>query len=318
MKKLSLIVSVYNEEASLAHFYDVTTEVLKNMDANGGEPYEAELVFVNDGSKDKSLEILSALADKDERVKVISFSRNFGHEAAMTAGIDYATGDFLICLDADLQNPPELIPKILAEYEGGSDVVLMAREENKSAGFLKKVTSAMFYKLLNKLSEVEFERNVSDFFGISKRAADLVRDNYREKTRYLRGFIQQIGFKRSVISYKAPARYAGESKYSIGKLFGIAMHTFDCFSVTPLKAGLAASALSIVLTIASFIYYIVFWIRNDSGSGVALLCTLLTFLFSILFLLLGVVGQYLGNIMREVRNRPVYIVDSTINTEKDR
>ena len=234
----------------------------------------------------------------------------------MTAGIDYATGDFLICLDADLQNPPELIPQIIAEYEAGSDVVLMAREENKSAGFLKKITSNLFYKILNKMSEVEFERNVSDFFGISKRAADLVRENYREKTRYLRGFIQQIGFKHSVIKYKAPARFAGESKYSIGKLARIAFHTFDCFSVTPLKAGIVAAALSILLTIASFIYYIVLWVRDGGGSGIALLCTLLTFLFSILFLLLGVIGEYLGNIMREVRTRPVYIVDKTLNLEE--
>ncbi len=315
MKRLSLIVSVYNEEASLTHFYDVTTEVLKNMDGEAKEAYDTEIIFVNDGSKDKSPEILEELAKKDQRVKVVSFSRNFGHEAAMTAGLDYATGDFLICLDADLQNPPELIPRILSEYEAGSEVVLMAREENRSAGWLKKITSNLFYKILNKMSEVEFERNVSDFFGISKRAADLVRENYREKTRYLRGFIQQIGFKKSVIKYKAPARFAGESKYSMGKLFGIAMHTFDCFSVTPLKAGIVASVLSIILTVASFIYYIVLWVRDGGGSGVALLCTLLTFLFSILFLLLGVIGEYLGNIMREVRNRPVYIVENTLNLE---
>jgi len=312
MKKVSLIVSVYNEEANLDHFLEEAEKVAAEIKKRR-TPWETEYVFVNDGSADRSHEILDAFAEKNESIKVVHFSRNFGHEAAMIAGIDFASGDFLVCLDADCQNPPELLPQILDEYESGSEIVLMAREENKSAGFVKKITSAAFYRVLNSLSSVKFEKNVSDFFGMSKKVADILRTDYREKNRYLRGYVQQLGFKKSIIKYKAPERFAGSSKYSIKKLLKIAIHTLNCYSVTPLKAGVMAAGLSIILTLTSFIYYIVFFVKNGYGSGTALLCSLLTFLFSVLFLLLGVIGEYLGSIMAEVRNRPIYIVGDKKN-----
>ncbi len=308
MKKLSMIVSVYNEEGNLEHFIEVARNVAKGL-RERENPWETEILFVNDGSSDKSREILNGFADTDSACKVIHFSRNFGHEAAMIAGIDHAAGEFLVCLDADLQNPPELLPSMIDEYERGAEVVLMAREENKSAGFIKKITSNAFYGLLNRLSGTQFERNVSDFFGISGRVAEIMRTEYREKNRYLRGYIQQVGFKKSVLKYKAPERFSGHSKYSIKKLTKMAVHTLNCFAVTPLRAGACAAILSIILTIASLVYYIVFWVNNGYGSGTALLCSLLTFLFSVLFLLLGVIGEYLGGIMSEIRNRPIYIVE---------
>ena len=171
-------------------------------------------------------------------------------------------------------------------------------------------------KTLNKISDVEFERNVSDFFGLSKRAADEVRKTYRERTRYLRGYIQQIGFNKSVIKYKAPKRFAGESKYSIKKLAKIAVYTFDCFAVTPLKASLFAAGLSLFLTLASLVYYIVCWIVKGEGQGVALLCTFLSFLFTVLYVMLGIIGEYLGNLMKEVRERPIYIIEETKNIKE--
>lgn len=312
MKKLSMIVSVYNEEGNLDRFYEVAGGVAQKL-READNPWDTEIIFVNDGSADSSANILNGFAERDKNCKVIRFSRNFGHEAAMIAGIDNATGEFLVCLDADLQNPPELIPQMLEEYEKGSEVVLMAREENKSAGFFKNIASNAFYGLLNRLSGTKFERNVSDFFGISGRVAEVLRTEYREKSRYLRGYVQQVGFKKSVLKYKASERFSGQSKYSVKKLIKMAIHTLDCFAVTPLRAGAFAAGVSVILTIASLIYYIVFWIRNGYGSGTALLCSLLTFLFSVLFLLLGVIGEYLGGIMTEIRNRPIYIIEEKKN-----
>jgi len=320
--KLSVIVSVYNEEDNLQQFWTALLSVLsKTLKAD----WDYEILFVNDGSSDSSSLILDDLAGTNNRIKVIHFSRNFGHEAAMIAGIDKATGGFMICMDADLQNPPELIPAIMEQYLAGHDIVLMARSENKDAGIIKRITSNTFYKVLNRLSTVKFERNVSDFFGISERVANVLRTDYRESNRYLRGFIQSVGFKKSIIEYKAPERYAGVSKYSIKSLMKIAMHTLNCFSVTPLKAGAAASIISLCMMLGSLLYYIIFYIKNGYGSGTALLCSFITFLFSILFLLLGTIGEYLGMLMLEIRKRPVYIImemknmdtESTYNENSD-
>ncbi len=313
MNLLSIVVSVYNEEENLDRFLEVTSDVLQS--ALSTSEWDYELIFVNDGSADQSRVILDGFAQADKHCRVIHFSRNFGHEAAMIAGIDYAKGDFIVCMDADLQNPPELLPLMLDKFLAGSDIVLMARAENKDAGFLKKLTSAMFYGVLNFLSGAKFERNVSDFFGISKRAADVLRKDYREKNRYLRGYIQQIGFTKTVMEYVAPERFAGESKYTIKTLFRIAMNTLNCFSVTPMRVGAVAAGISLVMTVFSFVYYIGFYIKHGYGSGTALLCSMITFLFSLLFLLLGTIGEYLGMLMLELKGRPIYIVEDTRNVQ---
>ena len=230
MKKLlSVIVSVYNEEAALKTFYQETIPVLKTIS------WDYQLVFVNDGSRDKSLEILKGLAETDEHVKIISFSRNFGHEAAMIAGIDYSHGDGIICMDADLQHPPEYISEIIKNFEAGIEVINMVRTKNESAGWFKNLASTAFYKVINMLSDVKFESNASDFFAISGRVAEVLRKDYREKVRFLRGYVQNVGFKKSTIEYEAHARVAGESKYSIRKLFQFSVNTIVCFSNLPLK-----------------------------------------------------------------------------------
>ena len=315
MNLLSIVVSVYNEEANLARFLEVTSGVLQTS-LNTTE-WDYELIFVNDGSADKSREILDNFAQVDKHCRVIHFSRNFGHEAAMIAGIDHAKGDFIVCMDADLQNPPELLPKMVDKFRNGSDIVLMARAENKDAGLLKKLTSSLFYGVLNFLSGVKFERNVSDFFGISKRAAEVLRKDYREKNRYLRGYIQQIGFSKTVMEYVAPERFAGESKYTIRSLFRIAMNTLNCFSVTPMRVGTVTAGISLVMTVFSFVYYIGFYIKYGYGSGTALLCSMITFLFSLLFLLLGTIGEYLGMLMLELKGRPIYIVEDIHNMQEN-
>ena len=308
-KKISIIVSVYNEEEVLFEFYRETIKVLLLID----NPYE--IIFVNDGSVDGSRGILFKIAKDDENVKVVHFSRNFGHESAMIAGIDNASGDYLVCMDADLQHPPTLLPEMLRKFESGYDVINMVRTVNKSAGIIKNITSSMFYKVINRLSDIHLVSNASDFFGISKRVADVLRNNYREKTRFLRGYVQNVGFNTVNIEYEARKRYAGESKYSIKKLFRFSMNTIMTFSNLPLKLGIYAGSMAAFLAIIMMIYTIVSFIRVGTPSGYATTICLICFMFSVLFFIVGIIGEYLGLILSEIKDRPIYIVEEKINFE---
>lgn len=308
-KKISIIVSVYNEEEVLFEFYRETIKVLLLID----NPYE--IIFVNDGSVDGSRGILFKIAKDDENVKVVHFSRNFGHEAAMIAGIDNASGDYLVCMDADLQHPPTLLPEMLRKFESGYDIINMVRTVNKSAGIIKNITSSMFYKVINRLSDIHLVSNASDFFGISKRVADVLRNNYREKTRFLRGYVQNVGFNTVNIEYEARKRYAGESKYSIKKLLRFSMNTIMTFSNLPLKLGIYAGSMAAFLAIIMMIYTIVSFIRVGTPSGYATTICLICFMFSVLFFIVGIIGEYLGLILSELKDRPIYIVEEKINFE---
>jgi len=308
-KKISIIVSVYNEEEVLFEFYRETIKVLLLID----NPYE--IIFVNDGSVDGSRGILFKIAKDDENVKVVHFSRNFGHEAAMIAGIDNASGDYLVCMDADLQHPPTLLPEMLRKFESGYDIINMVRTVNKSAGIIKNITSSMFYKVINRLSDIHLVSNASDFFGISKRVADVLRSSYREKTRFLRGYVQNVGFNTVNIEYEARKRYAGESKYSIKKLFRFSMNTIMTFSNLPLKLGIYAGSMAAFLAIVMMIYTIVSFIRVGTPSGYATTICLICFMFSVLFFIVGIIGEYLGLILSEIKDRPIYIVEEKINFE---
>lgn len=302
MKKVSLIVSVYNEEKGLRDFTRVTKEVLSGIPG-----YEFQVLFVNDGSTDKSGEILSELRSADpETVKVIEFSRNFGHEAAMCAGLDYADGDFLIFMDADLQHPPKCIPRILSAFENGAEVISMVRTENKDAGLIKNVTSGLFYGLINKLSTAHMEPGASDFFAMAKAPAEVLRRNFREKIRFLRGYVQNIGFNKVNISYEAAPRVAGESHYSIAKLWRLCINTIVCFSDVPLKAGIFAGLLSGLFGIILIIYTLA--TRQGAPSGYATIVIVLCFMFAVLFVLLGIIGQYIAVIYTELKDRPIYII----------
>lgn len=177
-KTISVVVSCYNEELALDQFYQETARILNKLN------WDYELIFVNDGSQDGTMKVLDGLSRKDKKVKVISFSRNFGHEAAMIAGLDYSSGDGIVCMDADLQHPPQYLPEIVRKLEEGYDVINMVRTKNESAGWFKNFASSAFYHLINVLSDVKFEPNASDFFVISRRAGDVLRDNYREKVRF--------------------------------------------------------------------------------------------------------------------------------------
>ena len=306
--KLSVVVSVYNEEKALREFYKETNKILEQIRKSG---WEHELIFVNDGSSDNSLSILEELAKEDHDVKLISFSRNFGHEAAMIAGIDHSTGDGIICMDADLQHPPECIPKIIEKFDAGYEVINMVRTKNESAGLIKNITSSGFYWLINHISDVHFEPNASDFFAISRHVAQVLKDNYREKVRFLRGYVQNVGFKKTNIEYEARARVAGESKYSIKKLFIFSINTILCFSNMPLKLGIYAGVFSAALGVLVMVYTLC--TRQGAPSGYATIVVLLCLMFAMMFLLIGIIGEYIAILFTELKDRPVYIVEKTEN-----
>ena len=309
-KSLSIVVSVYNEEDSLESFYEVASSYIKNLDM------DYELIFVNDGSVDKSEEIIREFAKKDDRVKAFLFSRNFGHEAAMIAGIDYAVGDYIVCMDADLQHPPSILKDIIFKFNEGYDIINMIRTSNTDAGLIKNITSSIFYSGINLLSKNKLEKNASDFFAISKKVANVLRKDYREKVRFLRGYVQNIGFKKTSLPYVAQKRVAGHSKYSLHKLLKFSMDTILCFSDMPLKLGLYAGTFSIFLGLLMAIYTIVTWARVGTPNGYATIIVLLCFMFAMLFLIVGIIGQYIAILFTELKNRPIYIVDESLNIDK--
>ena len=321
MKNCSIIVSVYNEEASLENFFEACSSVLSTCRAGSKkdfacekivEKYHTEILFVDDGSTDRSPLILDRLAlEYPELVKVIHFSRNFGHEAAMTAGLDYASGGFLIFMDADLQHSPELIPEMLEKYEEGFHVVSMVRTKNSSAGILKNLSSAAFYWVLNHLSPLHFEANASDFFGISSAVQQVLKKYYREKVRYLRGYVQSVGFSKTKIEYEAGVRQGGKSHYSLRKLWAFSRNTLLSFSNLPLKLGIFASVCSMFLGILLLVYTLL--TRKGAPSGYATIVVLLCFMFAVLFFVVGIIGEYIALLFEEIKDRPIYVVSKTMN-----
>lgn len=302
--KCSIVVSVFNESAVLQQFYSTLIGIIDTQNS------DFEIVFVNDGSTDNSRQILDEFAEKDYRVRAIHFSRNFGHEAAMIAGIDYAKGDAIICMDADLQNPPQLIAEILKKYEDGNDIVTMVREDRADGGLYKRITSAVFYKIMNMMSDSKLQQNASDFFLISNKVADVLRNNYRERTRFLRGFIQTIGFKHTSLPYNAPKRAAGESKYSFIKLAHFAFNSLVSFSKAPLKLGIYSGLLFSMLSIVLIIFSFIMWIIDRPIGGYTTLIIFLSAFAGILLIVVGIIGYYIGFILDEVKGRPIYIVDN--------
>ncbi len=309
MKLLSLVVSAYNEEAGLETFYQTTREYGEALAVKG---WDYEFVFVNDGSRDRTGEILDELAARDAtHVRVLHFSRNFGHEAAMAAGLDYAVGDGLVFMDADLQHPPKYLADIVDQFDAGYQVISMVRTENKTAGLLKNITSGGFYWLINRMSEVHLEANASDFFAITRPVQKVLMNSYREKVRFLRGYVQNVGFRKTTISYEAAPRVAGSSHYSIRKLFVFAMNTIMCFSNMPLKLGIFAGLFSGFLGMIVLIYTLV--TRDGAPSGYATIVVLLCFMFAVLFIVVGIIGEYIAVLFEELKDRPIYIVEDSRN-----
>ena len=306
-KKITTVVSVYNEELSLKHFYEVTVQVLENLE------WDYEMVFVNDGSSDRSIDIIRSFANINSKVKVVNFSRNFGHEAAMIAGIDYATGDGIVCMDADLQHPPQCIPDIIKKFEEGYEVVAMVRTQNADAGLIKRITSGAFYKVLNLMSPIKFENNSSDFFAMTQNVAEVLRRDYREKVRYLRGYVQSVGFKKTTLEFKAAKREAGESKYNIRKLLKFSINTLCSFSDLPLKLGVYSGCVVALCGFILMIYTIIEKLVHNAPAGYSTIIVALCFMFAVTLIVIGIIGEYIAILFAEVKNRPIYIVREVLN-----
>lgn len=304
--KISVVVSVYNEASGIIRFFEETQKCLRLL------PHEYQLIFVNDGSTDNTLDILKELLSKDQSVKLISFSRNFGHESAMIAGIDHSDGDAVVCMDADLQHPPAEINKMVQQFEKGAEIINMIRVERLDGGKLKNYLSKMFYRLLNRVSGVKFEQNASDFFMISRRVANLLKKEYRERARFLRGFIQVIGFERTTLNYIAPERNSGETKYSYFQLIIFSVNTILTFSNLPLRLGVIASIIVALFGFVVATYSVIMKLLGGVPPGYTTLVVLLSILFSIQFFIIGVIGEYLRLIFTESKNRPIYIIKEII------
>ncbi len=305
-KNISVVVSVFNEEAVVASFWNELKRVIKQLSEKG---LGFEVIFVNDGSTDNTPEILDGIASGTPGTKVVHFSKNFGHEAAMLAGIENATGDAIICMDADLQHPPSTIPSMTECFAEGAEVITMIRDQRSKSGWVKKIASSLFYRTINMLSKGDFEPMASDFFLISKRVAEIIVNNYREKTRFLRGLIQSVGFEKRSLSYTAPKRVAGKSKYSFMRLFLLSLSAIATFSHMPLRLGLGLGVMFGAFSLIVGIYSVIMKFAGQPFSGYTTIVLLMSLGFAMLFTVIGIIGEYIGYIFTEVKNRPVYIIE---------
>lgn len=299
---LSIVVSVFNEEEALGKFWVELSHTLSQINSKW------EVLFVNDGSTDGTAEILKKL-ESEQNVKVLSFSRNFGHEAAMLAGIDHAKGDAVICMDADGENPPSTIPLMIDKFLEGFDTVNMVRKSRGGTSLYKKITSKLFYIFLNSISPIHFHINASDFFLISGRVAKILRKEYRERTRFIRGFIQSVGFKNTTVTFDPKNRLGGKSKYSFFKLIALSTTAIVSFSKIPLHLGLVFGFIFSIVAAALGIYSLVMWAIDDVPPGYTTLAVFIAFSFALLFFLIGIIGVYIGFLFEENKKRPIYILD---------
>ncbi|WP_037076558.1 glycosyltransferase family 2 protein [Rhizobium mesoamericanum] len=302
---LSLIVPMYNEEAVIPVFFRTIIPILEAL------PVQWEIICVNDGSRDKTLSLLTDYNKNDARIKVINLSRNFGKENALTAGLDHASGEALIPIDVDLQDPPEFIPIMVNAWLAGADIVNAARKDRQTDTWAKRTTSRYFYRIVNLISNVELAQDVGDYRLISRRAADAVR-SLRERRRFMKGLFSWVGFSVETIYYDRAPRAAGTTKWNYWKLWNLALEGITSFSTVPLRIatylGLSAAVLS--LTYALYLVLDTLFFGNPV-SGYPSLMTAILFLGGVQLIFIGVVGEYVGRIHEEVKQRPIYIVAST-------
>lgn len=303
LKKFAVVVSVYNEAEGLRAFSALLFDVLNKMKIS------FEVIFVNDGSRDESADIIDDIVEVNTgSCKAIHFSRNFGHEAAMIAGIDYANAEAIVCMDADIQHPPESLPEMYQKHCEGVDIINMVRKENDDNGFLKGLFSRTFYRMMNRISPVKLVENASDFFLISHRVAEVLRNDFRERNRFLRGFIQIVGFSKDTLEFHAGSRQFGKSKYSFFKLVRLSFNAIVSFSRVPLHLGMIAGIIFAIFTLIVGVYSIIMHIIGTPPPGYTTLVVLVSFAFSIQFFLIGFIGMYVGYNFEESKRRPLYIV----------
>ncbi|GHT54266.1 glycosyl transferase [Bacteroidia bacterium] len=310
MKTVSVIIPCYNEESVIGTTYQRVKTVLDSL-----RLIASQMIFINDGSQDKTMDILADIARKDRSVKILNFSRNFGHQAAVTAGIHHCTSDFAIIIDADLQDPPELIPELLAKQaEEQANVVYCVRKKRSGESKFKLWSSKKFYRVLNNLSEVDFPLDTGDFRLIDSKIMEEFK-RFKERGKYIRGLISWVGFKQVPFYYEREARFAGETKYPLKKMFSFATTALFYFSKKPLLMATTLGFTTVVIGIFMALWYIfgkIFGYTN-AESGWTSIMIIVIFFGGVQLLTIGVLGQYIGILFDEVKERPEYIVKDFIN-----
>ena len=304
---LSIVVPVFNEEDNIQKFYTTVKDVLQSLD------YDHEIIFVDDGSSDDSAGMLRYIGHQDPKVKVLLLARNFGHQLALTCGLDYAQGDAVITMDGDMQHPPELIPELVKHWESGADVVRTIRDSTEDASWAKAFTSKYYYKVLNKLANVPIVEGGSDFRLMNRKSLETLK-LFREHGRFLRGIVGDLGFVQHEFHFVAPPRFAGTSKFSVKKMMRFALDGITAFSRVPLRLalyiGLLCGLLSLIMI--GHILFVHFFSDNVI-SGWSTLGVAIFFLGGVQLVGIGIIGEYVGRIFEEVKQRPLYWVKDTIN-----
>lgn len=305
MPQVSILIPVLNEaENILPLFYEVKKHV----------PEDFELLFIDDGSTDTTFTEIQQLALRDDRVKCISFSRNFGHQHALMAGMDYANGDYIVTMDGDLQHPPSCLPLILEHLGKGHDIVLTKRMKTEDLGFFKKVFTRLFYRFINFLSDIPIEENVSDFRGFNRKVLIAIR-KFEERDLFLRGIFSWVGFKKVTIPFDAPSRLHGASKYGFAAMMKLALRGTTSFSFKPLRISLLIGTIVSLISFGLLTMTVISYFQGKTVPGWASLMTVVTFMGGIQLLVIGLMGEYIASLFRESKRRPLYIIDETINVD---
>ncbi|MCM3787237.1 glycosyltransferase family 2 protein [Domibacillus indicus] len=309
--KYSIIIPVYNEELVIRETYSRLKTVMDQADGS------YELLFVNDGSQDATIDILKEIAVQDRHVKYLDFSRNFGHQIAITAGMDHAAGSAIVVIDADLQDPPELILDMIEKWKEGYDVVYAKRTKRKGETFFKKQTAKMFYRLLRASTDIDIPLDTGDFRLLDRKVCDQLKD-MKEQSRFVRGLVSWVGFKQTAIEYERDERLAGETKYPLKKMLKFSIDGITSFSYKPLKL---ASLLGVMLSAASslailIVLYQRLFTDTTTPGWSSLLLTML-FFNGVILIMLGVIGEYIGRIYDEAKNRPLYILRDSRQSEHE-
>ncbi len=304
MKKISVLIPAYNEEASLESLYQRLGKL-----ANNNRDYDFEFLFINDGSRDKTLEIIKEYSKTDDRVSYVNLSRNFGKEIAMIAGFDHVTGDATVIIDADLQDPPELIPKMIKYWEYGYDDVYAKRISREGETWFKKTSSQWFYKILQKSTNIPIQIDTGDFRLLDRRCVEAIKQ-IRESQRYTKGMFSWIGYSKKEITYHRDPRVAGETKWNYVKLFNLAVDGITSFTTAPLRIS---SFMGFLVSIIAFIFILIIIIKTtifgDPVAGYPSLMAVILFLGGIQLLSLGIIGEYIGRIFNETKGRPLYFIE---------
>ena len=305
MSKISVIVPCYNESQALNLFFQ---ELIKHLP----KKYSYEIIFVNDGSIDDTQEIIKAISAEHSFAHYISFSRNFGHQNALKAGFDLSSGDCAICLDSDLQHPPEIIPQLLQKWEQGFESVITKRIDHDSISYYKKISSKLFYRLTNRLSDVKLEEGIADFRLLDRKVIDALKE-LTENQIFLRAVIQWLGFKQTIIEYKAAERVAGESKYTLRKMFSFALSGITAFSIKPLRFSIYLGSLiaSLAFLYGFYALYINIFTSQTIPGWTSIVMSIL-FIGGLNLLMLGIIGEYLGKLFIQNKKRPNYIISELI------